>query len=303
MVGAEVGVGDEPGEDEDVGVADDPHRDHQRDPDRALAIDRDRLRRIEAAVPGALQQDQGEDGGQGAAQRGACDRPLEARSRDQQRHHRDQGQERARRLDGDVRIGASLEPDGDRGDAIDRTGPAGHRGPDDELRVGVVAEQPTGDRIGEDDREQRPEDRDEADQDEPGAERAARVGGELLVVVVIIIVVVAAERPLHRPLLRGQREQQGHQPGQEQQQPELAEGARVDEVRDEDRRDEGQRVGEHHPDGMDARVAQDLRAEGGPHAAGPAVLPPFSAQTDQLARSRPVNSRSRSASSCRTSRT
>ena len=211
MVGAEVGVGDESGEDEHVGVADDPHREDQGHPDRALAVDRNRLRGIEDERPAAPQEGEREQRRHGVSDRHAGDRPVDRRAGDQQRHDRGEGEERSRRLGGDVGVGAALDPDRDRRDPEDRSRRPGERRVDDQGRVGSVAEQEVGERLGERRRERDPDRRDPGDRDQPGAEAAARVARELLVVLVVVIVVVAAEGPLQRPLLARQREQQREQ--------------------------------------------------------------------------------------------
>ena len=153
VVGAEVGVGDEAGEDEDVHVADDPHREHERNTDRTLAVDLRRLREVERGLPARAQGDQGEERRQRHPDRLAEDRPLDAHSGDQQRHHGRQGQHRPRHLDGDVGVGAPLNPDRDRGEPEDGAGAAEQRRVDDQGRVLPLAEQQIGDRLAEDERQ------------------------------------------------------------------------------------------------------------------------------------------------------
>ena len=114
VVGTEIGVGDEAGEEEDVGVADHPHREHERDPDRALAVDRDRLAPVPAELPAAAQDDERHQHGQPGSDRLTRDRALDRQPGDQQRHGGGEDEHRLGDLDGDVRIGAPLDPDRDR---------------------------------------------------------------------------------------------------------------------------------------------------------------------------------------------
>ena len=218
--------------------------------------------RLEADLEAVAEQPEGRERCDRRADRVGGDRGDDPGAGGEERN-RDQQRERGSgALDHDVGKRPVLHPDRDRAEPDDRPEAAGDTRPDDQLGVGAL-EQEVGDRVREDQEERRPDDRDQAGEDDPGPERSLpRLRGVVVIVVVaVIVVVIAAEDPLQRPLLGAEVEEEAEQPGGEQEQPVSAELGRPEEDRDDDGADQGERVVDEQADGVDRGEAQHLLPE------------------------------------------